>query len=137
MTKGAPDYSNVGELGVNVQLNLTPPGQQTVLSNVYWTQVNVSTSGDNVIAVNSGQGKRIYVAGLFLIVGGDVDAQLRDGAGGAGLTGLLSFAKDGNGFVWPLAPWGYAWTRTSVDTDLVLWTSADIDVKGLLVYFEE
>lgn len=137
MASGGQDYGNVGDLGVQVQLNLTPPGAQTVLSNVYWTQVNISTSGDNIIATNSVSGKRIYVAGLFLMVGGDVDAQLRDGAGGPGLTGVISFAKDGNGFVWPLANWGYAWARTSVDTDLVLWTSANVDVKGLLVYFEE
>lgn len=98
--------------------------------------INVSGAGDNTLVV-AHPTNRIKVLGLILMVSGDVDVRFENGAGGGALTGVMSLAADGNGFVLPVTMPGYHWFETSVNALLNLELSAAVQVSGCIVYYQE
>lgn len=103
----------------------------------YRAAISAAALGNNTLVVAAGAGLKIKVLGLILVTAGDVDVRLEDGAGGAALTGVMSLASDGNGFVLPLSFPGYHWMQTSDNTLLNLELSANIQVSGCIVYIQE
>lgn len=98
--------------------------------------VSAATAGNNTL-VAAASGKRTKVLGLLLVAAGAVNVRLDDGPGGTPLTGLISLAAEGNGFVLPMALPGSHWLETSVNTALVLNLSAAVQVSGCIVYYQE
>jgi len=98
--------------------------------------ISAASSGNNTL-VTAVAGKKIKVLGIILVVSGDVDVRLESGADGTALTGVISLAADGNGFVLPVAPIGYHWVETAAAALLNLELSAAVQVSGVLVYHEE
>lgn len=98
--------------------------------------ISASTSGDNTL-VAAVASKKIKVLGLVLVASDDVDVRLESGAGGTALTGVISLAVDGNGFVFPMTRPGFHWIETAASALLNLELSAAVQVSGNLVYYEE
>lgn len=98
--------------------------------------ISAATSGNNTL-VAAVTDKKIKVLGVCVIVSGDVDVRFESGADGTALTGVMSLAVDGNGFVLPVAPVGQHWMETAVSTLLNLELSGNVQASGLLVYHEE
>lgn len=100
-----------------------------------WQSVAVegNTNGDNGL-VMAHTNRRIYVVGALLVAQGDVDVVLESGTAGNDLTGPLSLAADGNGFVLPLAARGY-WFRTQVGESLNMRLNAAVTVAGVITYY--
>ena len=69
--------------------------------------------------------------------GSVVDVRFESGAGGTALTGVISLASDGNGFVLPMAPRGYHWFETTANTLLNLELSGNVQTSGCIVYHAE
>jgi len=103
----------------------------------YRAAISAAAMGNNTLVVAAGAGLKIKVLGIILVASGDVDVRLEDGAGGAALTGIMSLASDGNGFVLPMTFPGYHWMQTSDNTLLNLELSAAIQVSGCIVYIQE
>ena len=103
----------------------------------YRAAVSAAGAGDNTLVAAAGAGLKIKVLGLILVASGDVDVRLEDGAGGAALTGVISLATDGNGFVLPMTFPGYHWIQTSDNTLLNLELSGAVQVSGCIVYIQE
>jgi len=98
--------------------------------------ISGATSGNNTL-IAAVSGKKIKVLSLILVATGDVDVRFEDGAGGTALTGVMSLAADGNGFVLPPALPGYHWMETSVNTLLNMELSDAVQCSGCIVYYEE
>jgi hypothetical protein len=98
--------------------------------------ISASSSGNNTL-VAAVSGQKIKVLGMILVVSGDVDVRLESGAGGTALTGVISLAEDGNGFVLPMAPPHYHWVETAAGALLNLELSGAVQVSGCLVYYTE
>jgi len=99
--------------------------------------ISENTSGDKTLVAASA-GKKVKVLGATLIAAGDVDVQFRSGTGpGTALTGVMSLARDGNGFVANPAPVGYHHFETVAGEALILNLSAAIQAGGWLVYVQE
>ena len=96
--------------------------------------ISAATSGNNTLVAAAGAGIKIKVLAMILVVSGDVDVRLESGAGGTALTGVISLAADGNGFVLPMATPGYHWLETGANALLNLELSAAVQVSGCLVY---
>lgn len=99
--------------------------------------ISAASSGDNTIVAAAAAGIKIKVLAVLLVVSGDVDVRFEDGAGGTALTGVISLAADGNGFVLPLAFPGFHWLETSAATLLNLELSGAVQVSGCIVYYQE
>lgn len=95
--------------------------------------ISAATSGNNTL-VAAVTGKKIAVLGMLLIAAADVDVRLESGAGGTALTGVMSLATAGNGFILPMTISGRHWVETAEATLLNLELSAAVQVSGLLVY---
>jgi hypothetical protein len=119
-----------GRLQVDTQDRATP----TIT--VQRAQISAASSGDNTI-VAAAAGVKTKVLGLFLIGAGDVDVRFESGAGGTALTGVVSLAADGNGYVLPIAPPGYHWIETAANAVLNLELSGAVQVSGSIVYYQE
>ena len=119
------DVTVDGEVAISATPSVTV--QRAVISS--------GSSGNNTL-VAAGTDK-IKVLGMVLVVGGDVVVRLESGADGTALTGVISLAADGNGFVLPVAPIGYHWFETAAATLLNLELSTAVQVSGALVYHEE
>lgn len=98
--------------------------------------IRCNTSGNNTI-VAAVSGKKIKVISVMLMGAGNVDARFESAASGTALTGQMSLAADGNGFVLPPAPPGYHWFETVAGELLNLELSAGVYVDGCIVYYEE
>ncbi len=98
--------------------------------------VSVNSAGNNTL-VAAASGKRTKVLGLLLVASGAVNVRLDNGPGGAPLTGTISLAAEGNGFVLPVTLPGSHWLETSINTALVLNLSAAVQVSGCIVYYQE
>lgn len=101
---------------------------------IYRASISSASSGDNTIVAAVGAGYKIKVLGMVLIASGNVDVRLEDGASGTALTGVMSLAADGNGFVLPVAPIGHHWLETSANTLLNLELSDAVQVSGFIIY---
>ena len=99
--------------------------------------INAATSGDNTVIAAAGSGLKIKILGLVLVVTGDVDVRFESGAGGTALTGVISLAADGNGFVLPMAQHGSHWLETTANALLNLELSGAVQVSGCIVYHAE
>lgn len=99
--------------------------------------ISAAGAGDNTIVAAGAGGIQTKVLGLLLVVSDDVDIRFENGAGGAALTGVMSLAADGNGFVLPMAMPGYHWWETSAATVLNLELSAAVQVSGCIIYYQE
>lgn len=119
--------------GADVSASNPVPISPLLGNTVLRAAISASTSGDNTL-VAAVAGKKTKVLGLVLIASGDVDVRLESGAGGTALTGVISLAADGNGFVLPMALPGMHWLETGVNTLLNLELSAAVQVSGLIVY---
>lgn len=98
--------------------------------------ISVSSSGDNTI-IAAVTGKAIRVLGVVLIGAGDVDVRFESGAGGTALTGVMSLAADGNGFVLPICPnEDLYWFETAAGSLLNLELSGAVAVAGCIIYYE-
>jgi len=98
--------------------------------------ISVATSGDNTL-VAAVAGKKIKVLSVKLIVSGAVDLCFESGAGGEALTGVMSMAQDGNGFVLPATQPGFHWFETAAGQALNLDLSDAVQVSGCLSYYTE
>lgn len=98
--------------------------------------IDVNTSGDNTI-IPAASGLKLKVTSCMLVVAGDVDMRFESDAGGTALSGVMSFAADGNGFVWPPAMPGYHWIETAASNLLNLELSAAVQVGGFINYYPE
>jgi len=102
----------------------------------YRAAIRCNTSGNNTI-VAATSGKKIKVLGVFLVAAGSVDVRFESGASGTALTGQMSLAADGDGFVLPVAPAGYHWFETASGALLNLELSGAVYVDGCIVYYVE
>ena len=100
--------------------------------NVLRASISASSSGDNTI-VSAVSGKKIQILGMVLFAAGDVDVTIKDGAS-TSLSGAMSLATDGNGFVLPLTHKAIPWNETSSGNALVLNLSGAVAVAGFLIY---
>lgn len=116
-----------------VKVQVSPVPSVTVLR----AAISAASSGDNTLVAAAASGLKIKVLGMILIGAGDVDVAFESGAGGTALTGDMSLAADGNGFVLPVAPIGYHWFETAAATLLNLELSAAVQVSGCIVYHVE
>ena len=98
--------------------------------------INAASSGNNTL-VAAVTAKKIKVLGVLVIVSGDVDLRFESNAGGTALTGVMSLATDGNGFVLPTALPPYHWFETAAGALLNLELSAGVQVSGCITYTEE
>jgi hypothetical protein len=98
--------------------------------------VSVASSGDNTL-VAAVTGKKIKVVGLVLVAAGAVNVRLESGAGGTALTGVISLAAAGDGFVLPATLAGQHWVETAAGALLNLELSGAVQVSGCIVYYEE
>lgn len=98
--------------------------------------ISASTSGDNTL-VAAVTGKKIKVLAVILVVSGDVDVRFESGAGGSALTGIISLAQDGNGFILPSTLPGFHWFETAAGELLNLELSDAVQVSGCLLYYSE
>lgn len=99
--------------------------------------ISAATSPNNTLIAAAGSGVKNKVLGLILIASGDVDVRLESAAGGTALTGVISLAADGNGFVLPMAMPGHHWIETGDNALLNLELSAAVQVSGCIVYYQE
>ena len=106
--------------------------EQTILRAV----ISGATSGNNTLVAGV-TGKKIKVLSMCLIVSGDVDVRFESGAGTTPLTGVMSLAADGNGFMLSPAMPGYHWFETAAAALLNLELSAAVQVSGFLTYYTE
>jgi len=114
------------------QLTLDPATSVTVVR----AAIRCNTSGNNTI-VAAVSGKKIKVLSVLLVAAGDVDVRFESGASGTALTGQMSLAADGNGFVLPPASPGHHWLETAAGALLNLELSGAVYVDGLVVYYVE
>lgn len=98
--------------------------------------IHCNTSGNNTLIAATAS-KQIKVISVCLIAAGDVDVRFESDASGAALTGVMSLAADGNGFVLPPAPPGYHWFETASGKLLNLELSGAVYVDGCIVYYVE
>lgn len=98
--------------------------------------ISAATSGNNTLVAGVAS-KKIALLGCVLIVSGDVDVRFESAANGAALSGVMSLAVDGNGFVLPISDIGKPWLKTVAGELLNLELSASVQVSGFLVYYEE
>ena len=98
--------------------------------------ISGAASGDNTL-VAAVSGKQIKVLAVLLVVTGDVDVRFESDADGTALTGVMSLAADGNGFVLPMSVPGYHWFETVAGELLNLELSAAVQASGCLVYYTE
>jgi len=105
----------------NGTTNLTPK----------FAKIDASTVGDNSI-VAAVAGKKIRVLSYQAVVSAATTFRFEDGAGGTGLTGVMSFGANG-GITVPFSLVGHF--ETSVNTALSLELSAD-GADGHLTYVE-
>jgi len=98
-----------------------------------FASISAASSGDNTL-VAAVTDKKIRVLSAILVVAGDVDVAFESGASGTALTGDMSLAADGNGFVLGFNPVG--WFETAVSTLLNLELSAAVQASGCLTYVE-
>jgi hypothetical protein len=103
---------------------------------IFRKPINFSSSGDNE-AIPAAPRRRICVIGIILVAAGDVDVRLESGAGGRDLTGDISLAADGNGFVMPMAHPGLHWLECDRGVALNLNLSAAVQVGGCVVYYTD
>ena len=75
--------------------------------------------------------------GCILVAGGDVTVAFESGASGTALTGDMSLAADGNGFVLPMSEPGKHWFETAAATLLNLELDGAVQVSGVIVYYTE
>jgi hypothetical protein len=133
---------NSGSLTVDGTVAATQSGTWTVgvsatpSVTVKRAVISAASAGDNTLVAAVAAAK-IKVLSLGLIASGDVDVRLESGAGGTALTGVISLAADGNGFVASPALPGYHHWETAVNTLLNLELSGAVQVSGWLVYYEE
>jgi len=99
--------------------------------------VSAAASGDNTLIAAAGSGIKIKVLGCILVADGDVDVRFESGASGTALTGRISLAAAGNGFVLPMAPKGYHWIETAANALLNLELTGNVQVSGCIVYHTE
>ena len=95
--------------------------------------IDISIAGNNTLLIASPE--RIRVLGMLLICEGDVSIYFQDEASGNRLTGVMSLAVDGNGFVMPMSMVGMPWLETGVNSALIMNLSAAVRVAGVLVYY--
>jgi len=100
------------------------------------TSFNLTTIGDHVVIPGVFR-QRIKVIGMLIIVSDDVDVQVLDWPGGSELTGVLSLAGDGNGFILPQADPAAHWFETNPGNGLNISLSANVQVGGCIVYYVE
>lgn len=98
--------------------------------------ISASSSGDNTL-VAAVASKKIKVLSMTLIVTGDVDIRFESGAGGPALSGVMSLAADGNGFVLPPALPGFHHIETAAGELLNLELSGAVQVSGFMTYYTE
>ena len=111
-----------------VDIKATPTIQRAAIS--------VASSGDNTV-VAAASGVKTKVLSCILVAAGDVDVRFESDAGGTALTGVMSLAADGNGFVLPPAMPGYHWMETAASRLLNLELSAAMSVAGCITYYQE
>jgi len=95
--------------------------------------ISAASSGNNTL-VAAVTGKKIGVLGLILIADAAVDVRLESGAGTTALTGVMSLAAEGNGFVLPMSVEGRHWVETAAGALLNLELSGAVQVSGCIVY---
>lgn len=121
----------------NLKVSLTDTMDIEASKTTYRAVISAASSGDNTLIAAAGAGIKNKVLGLIIVASGDVDLRLEDGAGGTALTGVISLAADGNGFILPMTFPGYHWIQTSDNTLLNLELSAAVQVSGCIVYYQE
>lgn len=124
------DGDQIGVIGSPIITS--PISTQTILR----AAVSAASSGNNTV-VAAVSGEKIKVLSVILIVSGDVDVRLESDADGTALTGVMSLASDGNGFVLPPAPIGLHWVETVAGELLNLELSDAIQVSGCITYYTE
>jgi hypothetical protein len=129
-TAASPLYTSPATSPNNQPVDLT--GGKTILR----AAISAASSGDNTV-VAAVASKKIKVLEVVLIAAGDVDVRFESAAGGTALTGVMSLAADGNGFVAPMATPGLHHFETAAAALLNLELSAAVQVSGWLVYYTE
>lgn len=120
------------QVGGNLVSSTNPiPVEIKTLTTVLRAAVSVSSSGDNSLVAAS-TGKKTKVLGLVLVASGDVDIIIK--SADTRITGGISLALDGNGFVLPMATPGMHWLETAANEALNLNLSAAVQVSGFIVY---
>lgn len=129
--------ANIGNVDIVTMPNVVIATMPNVVLEVPATwdfaAVSGNVNGDNEL-VALVPALRIYVTGITLIAQGDVDVVLESGPAGPDLTGAMSLAADGNGFVWPIAPIGW-YCRTDVGESLNMRLNAAVFVTGIVQYY--
>ena len=95
--------------------------------------INFAASGDNVI-VPAVAGKFIWMHRLFFIVTAATSITVKDGIGGAALTGPLPFSAGGD---MVLDDSGDAWFKTSAGIALVLDSLNAVQVSGTVWFIQQ
>ena len=140
---GNVDLASAVPAGTNligkVSIDQTTPGTTNAVvpttdKTILRAAISAASSGDNTLIAAAGEGIKNKVLGMVLIAGGDVDVRLESGAGGTALTGVISLAADGNGFVIPVTQPGLHWLETGANALLNLELSAAVQVSGFIVY---
>lgn len=126
-------YKDMGD-GTHAQVLATVEAGTSVT--VKRAVIHCNTNGNNTV-IAAVAGKQLKIVGVLLVVAGDVDVRFESGAGGTALTGIMSLAADGNGFVLPQTTPGFHWLETTVGALLNLELSAGVWADGCIVYYEE
>lgn len=124
---------------VDGNLNATLAGSTDIEASktILRAAISAASSGDNTLIAAAASGIKNKILALILVASGDVDVRLESGAGGTALTGIISLASDGNGFVLPMTFPGYHWIETAAATLLNLELSAAVQISGCIVYYQE
>ena len=99
--------------------------------------ISGTTNGDNTLVPAAATGIKIKVLAIYLRVAGAVNIRLESGAGGAALTGLMTFNAAGEYLLWPMTMPGYHWIETAANTLLNMELSGTVQVSGTIVYYRE
>lgn len=98
--------------------------------------VNFSASGDNTL-VAAAAGQLINVVRLFLVVGGATNLTFKDGTGGTALSGPIPMTANGS-ITLDIPTVSIPWFSTSNPVNnLVLNSSAAVQVSGTLWYTQK
>lgn len=106
---------------------------QNTIYNPKRAVIDNATSNNNTL-VAAVTGKRIRVLSLVLVATAAVLVRFEGGADGTALTGQMSLAGAGDGFVLGFNPAG--WFETAASTLLNMELSGAVSVDGCLTYIE-
>lgn len=102
-----------------------------IVSEAQFAPISAAGAGNNTVIAAQGAGIKIRVVGFLIVSAGAVTAQFQTGAGGTGLTGVMSLTTGVYVGAGP-GPWGLFETAANALLNLSL--GGAVQVSGFLIW---